>query len=100
MKISSEKSHFFPNSVEYLGHIIQYNKITVDPKKIETIRDYPLPKTLRQLRGFLGLSNYYRKFIRNYAQIAKPMNIHLCGDNDQIKKGQSDKVPVELDRPQ
>lgn len=48
MKISNEKSHFFKTEIEFLGHIIKHNRITVDPEKIAAIRDYEIPKTLKQ----------------------------------------------------
>lgn len=97
MKISDEKSHFFKQKIEFLGHIITHKKITVDPEKIAAIRDYPIPKTLKQLRSFLGLSGYYRKFIKDYAKITKPLTIHLRGDNGIVKANQSAKIPVTLD---
>lgn len=73
MRVSNEKSHFFNVEIEFLGHIIKHNKITVDPEKIATIRDYEKPRTLKQLRSFLGLAGYYRKFIKDYAKITKPL---------------------------
>lgn len=97
MKISNEKSHFFKQKIEYLGHIITHNKITVDPEKVMTIRDYPMPTTLKQLRSFLGLSGYYRKFIKDYAKITKPLTIHLRGENGMVKANQSAKIPITLD---
>lgn len=97
MKISGEKSHFFTTSVEFLGHIIKNGRITVDPKKTETIRNYPIPKTLKELRSFLGLTGYYRKFIMDYAKIVKPLTIHLRGENGQIGKNHSAKVAINLD---
>lgn len=97
MKISSTKSHFFKKSVEYLGHIIQHGKITVDPEKIKTIKNYPVPKTLWDLRSFLGLAGYYRRFIKNYAHIAKPLTIHLSGENGRVTKNRSHKVSIKFD---
>lgn len=97
MKISDEKYHFFKQKIEFLGHIITHNKITVDPEKVMTIRDYPAPKTLKQLRSFLGLSGYYRKFIKDYAKITKPLTIHLRGENGGVKGNQSAKIPITLD---
>lgn len=96
MKISEEKSHFFKTTIEYLGHVITHKKITVDPAKIATIRDYEVPKTLKQLRSFLGLTSYYRKFLKDYAKISKPLTIHLR-DHGQVKANQSSKVKIELD---
>lgn len=54
MKISCEKSHFFSDSIEYLGHIIKNGRIAVDPNKTESMQNYPLPKNLKQLRAFLA----------------------------------------------
>lgn len=97
MKISSEKSHFFNTSVEFLGHIIKNGRITVDPQKTETIEKYPIPTTLKELRSFLGLTGYYRKFIKDYAKIVKPLTIHLRGENGQVGKNHSAKITVNLD---
>lgn len=97
MKISSEKSHFFSVSIEFLGHVIKNGRITVDPIKTEAIRNYPIPTTLKELRSFLGLTGYYRKFMQNYAQMVKPLTIHLRGENGQIGKNQSAKIAIKLD---
>lgn len=97
MKMSNDKSHFFKQEIEFLGHIITHNKIKVDPQKIMTIRDYPTPQNLKQLRSFLGLSGYYRKFIKDYAKITKPLTIHLRGQNGTIRANQSAKIPITLD---
>lgn len=98
MKISSEKSNFFSSSIEFLGHIIKNGRITVDPLKTEAMQNYPIPKTLKELRSFLGLTGYYRKFIREYAKIVKPLTIHLRGENGRISKHHSAKVTVSLDK--
>lgn len=97
MRISSEKSYFFWDKIEFLGHIVSQNRITVDPRKIETIENYCIPKTLRELRGFLGLSGYYRRFVKNYADVVKPLTIHLAGENGRISKKISSKTKIELD---
>lgn len=97
MKLSSEKSHFFSDTVEYLGHIIKNGRITVDPEKTAAMQNYPIPKTLKELRSFLGLTGYYRRFIRDYAKITKPLTIHLRGENGQVKKNQSAKILLNLD---
>lgn len=97
MKISDEKSKFFMQKVEFLGHIIANGRIRVDQKKVETIDNYPIPQSLRQLRSFLGLAGYYRKFVRDYAAIAKPLTIYLQGENGMISAKKSANVKLELD---
>jgi hypothetical protein len=59
--------------VEYLGHIFGKDGFRVDPKKIESMQDWPRPKTIKILCGFLGLKGYYRKFIHNYGKILDPL---------------------------
>jgi hypothetical protein len=67
------KCEFFKESVEYLGHIISAQGIATDPKKVETVREWPTPANLKDLQSFLGLCNYYRRFIQDYSKIATPL---------------------------
>ncbi|GBP12168.1 Retrovirus-related Pol polyprotein from transposon gypsy [Eumeta japonica] len=100
LKVSDEKSKFFQTEVEYLGHIITHNKIATNPEKVEAIEKYPLPQTLKDLRGFLGMTGYYRKFVQGYAGIAKPLTIHLRGDIEAFNKLKNClKEQVELFQP-
>lgn len=59
--------------MEYLDHIITPNGISIDPQKIEVISQWALPTTLKALRGFFGLSGYYRKFVKVCGLIAAPL---------------------------
>ncbi|XP_020254010.1 uncharacterized protein LOC109831084 [Asparagus officinalis] len=67
------KCSFGQTQVKYLGHIVSQDGVGLDPRKIEAIVDWPRPKTLKGLRGFLGLAGYYRKFIKNFGFIAQSL---------------------------
>ena len=70
-----EKSSFFQSKIEYLGHIVSTDGISVDPKKVKTIKDWPIPKNVHEVRSFLGLSGFYRKFVKNFSRIALPLTL-------------------------
>jgi hypothetical protein len=69
------KYFFGVKEVEYLGHIVSHEDVKVDPNKIKTMMDWPIPKTLKNLRGFLGLTGYYCKFVWHYGRIETPLTI-------------------------
>ena len=67
------KCEFFKRQLEYLGHEVSSEGIKVSPAKIEAIKSWPIPRTVRQVRSFVGLANFYRKFIKGFSEIAKPL---------------------------
>jgi hypothetical protein len=64
------KCFFGVKEVEYIGHIVSHEGVKVDPNNIKDMMDWPIPKTLKNLRGFLGLTGSYHKFVQNYGRIA------------------------------
>ena len=73
LKLKTSKCHFFKQSIKYLGHIISAKGVHTDPDKISTVRDWPVPISAKELLSFLGFVGYYRRFIRNFSQIARPL---------------------------
>jgi hypothetical protein len=69
-----EKCEFDREEVEYLGLIIKEGQVTMDPVKVKAIADWPTPRNLHELQGFLGFANFYRRFIKDFAKIARPLN--------------------------
>ena len=74
LKLKPAKCHFARDQVEYLGHLITPNGLKPNPKLVAAVREFPTPQDLKTVRQFLGLSSYYRRFIRGYAAIARPLH--------------------------
>ncbi|UYV69897.1 hypothetical protein LAZ67_7001124, partial [Cordylochernes scorpioides] len=73
IKLKFNKCSFAQSEVKYLGHIIGHNKVKPDPDKIKAVQDFPQPTTVKGIRRFIGLANFYRKFIPRFAEIATPL---------------------------
>lgn len=93
LKVQLDKSEFLKQSVEFLGYIITREGVSPNEKKIQAILQWPVPKNLKQLRGFLGLIGYYRRFIKNFAKIAKPLTSAMRG-------APTSNAPINLDKTQ
>jgi transposase InsO family protein len=84
LKMGGKKTKIGVTEVEYLGYICDANGIRMNPKKIETVQNYPRPHTVTDLRSFLGLCSSLRRFIRNHAQIAHPLSRQSGGPKHKV----------------
>nr|XP_054762021.1 uncharacterized protein LOC129268495 [Lytechinus pictus] len=73
LKLKPKKCELFRREVEFLGRNVGENKISLKPDQIEAVRNWPAPRTRKQVERFLGLVNYHRTFIKNYAAAAVPL---------------------------
>ena len=74
IKLNPEKSKFFCKEVTFLGHRVSSEGISTDPEKVQSIRDWPQPTNVKEVRSFVGLASYYRKFCPSFATVCKPLH--------------------------
>lgn len=74
LKLQPEKCEFLKPELEYLGHVISKDGVKPNSKKIEAVKEFKQPRNSKEIKQFLGLAGYYRKFIQNFAKIAKPLS--------------------------
>ena len=86
--VEPAKSTFHVQQVEYLGHIISYNEVRMEPKKVQAVQDWPELTNVKEVQSFLGFVNYYRRFIKGFGGIAVPlMEFTWKGKEFQWDKG-------------
>jgi len=69
-----EKCEFEKKEVKYLGLVIRQGEVRMDPAKVKAVADWPTPKNLKEVRGFIGFANFYRRFIEGFSKICRPLH--------------------------
>ena len=87
LKLKGSKCKLFQTSVSHLGHVVSSQGISVDPDKVSRIQNWPTPTNAGQLRSFLGLASYYRRYVKNFSSIAAPL--HALSVRSQEKAGKA-----------
>ncbi|KAL5573844.1 hypothetical protein UlMin_023441 [Ulmus minor] len=70
-----QKCEFWIEQVTFLGHVISKDGVSVDPSKVEAVSNWPRPTTVTEIRGFLGMAGYYRRFVEGFSRIAGPLTM-------------------------
>jgi hypothetical protein len=80
LKIEPDKCEFLKTELSYLGHVVTREGVKCDPEKVKAIKEFPIPKNFTDVKSFLGLAGYYRKFIYQFSKLAKPLTELLKKD--------------------
>ena len=81
LKLKPTKCELFKQSISYLGHVVSEDGVQTNPKKIAAVKEWKRPHNVHTVRRFLGFVNYYRKFIKDYSEITRPLYNLISGDN-------------------
>ena len=87
LKLSPKKCRFFQREIKCLGHVVSEEGIARDPSKTVAVAKWPVPANVKDLQRFLGFTGFYRRFIQDYARVARPLTELLRGSNPRKLKG-------------
>jgi len=96
LKLQPDKCEFLQKEVSYFGHVIDKDRVKPDPLKVLAIKEFPWPRINKNIKQFLGLAEYYRRFILNFSKIAKPLTNLLKKDERFVWNEAQDKTFKEL----
>jgi hypothetical protein len=103
--VKFDKCDFYQRKIQYLGHVISEDGIAFDPEKIKVIMEWPIPKDVADIRSFMGVTGYYRRFIEGFSKIVYPITSlqkkgirftwsQKCQDNFDKLKGLLTTTPI------
>ena len=84
LKLNPEKCTWCANEIKILGHIVAFQEIKMDIIKVMAVKNWGIPRNVKQVQEFLGFANYYRRFIKNFSHMAKPLYDLLKKDKQFI----------------
>lgn len=96
LRLQPDKCEFLRKEVAYLGHVINQEGVKPDPKKVEAVLHFPRPKNSKNIKQFLGLAGYYRRFLNDFSRIAKPLTILLKKDEPFVWRNEQEEAFVTL----
>ena len=99
MKLKPSKRHFLQRSVHYSGHIISCQGVQTEPEKVEDALNWTIPKSVDDVRRFLGFTGFYRRFIKDYASITHTLTNMFVGDGRSGRKAKVRPKPVNAQNP-
>jgi hypothetical protein len=94
LKLSPAKCKFFKHRVKYVGYIVSENGIEVDPDKVVKIQEWPTPRSPEEVRKFLGFAGYYRKFVKDFSKISRPLSQLMPKPSSKKRQGKSTEQVV------